>query len=579
MRIQLLPMCCMKWHSVGPRFLWRFVACFASYLLILGAISFGLGIKLMEYAERPDLTPVISGLPTLVAGILGLFGRLGKKKWTVTCFTVACVISGVLSVHMTYRFIGKEVKNLPLYDERCRSEREDSNYHCILQVGTVILSVVAAMMIPILPVGLGIYFTANRILKNKECYILCCLSFGDTSPSHEKVRAPPKGHYLRGRADEPVARYTSTGSLSHPNTTTKTTRLSKEELEYLPMIPNFKDLAKENDKDGLEYRAEDFYSGDRKDEEKEKGAEKQELSKAMSQTDVVTDDVDFLVGNTLYRYDTLEELRMGYLDQTLEKRTRAKAVSDVSDIHEIALQKEKERENEANDQDSAKDVPARSEELLACNDNLGYLAHTPKDKCPEGFADSIGNKEVTPCKPNDTSPLRTRRGVNLTLKGSGDFFIQGNPSAARTGIKLSRPWSHNDLQTGSTHIDTSPTDPWTPNRTPRGRLSFVELDTTLAIDKRRRYASEGDVSPSKRPITQNDLEISGDHRGFKTGEQLNVEDLSLYRDEQMEAIDELFSKQERVWLSSKGDREESFDLLMENNITREELDELLPYIL
>ena len=46
----------MRWSGV----LWGFRLVF---LLVLGALSFGFGMKLLEYAEKAEITPLFAGIP------------------------------------------------------------------------------------------------------------------------------------------------------------------------------------------------------------------------------------------------------------------------------------------------------------------------------------------------------------------------------------------------------------------------------------------------------------------------------------------------------------------------------------
>jgi hypothetical protein len=64
-------MCRLKLYSVSQKCVWRFVITTACILLTLGSTSFGFGMKLMEFAEKPDITPIFAGIPVSL-GVLGV---------------------------------------------------------------------------------------------------------------------------------------------------------------------------------------------------------------------------------------------------------------------------------------------------------------------------------------------------------------------------------------------------------------------------------------------------------------------------------------------------------------------------
>lgn len=53
----------LKYYSLSDKLGWRLAGVTALVYLLLGAISFGYGIKLMEYAEKKDITPIFSAIP------------------------------------------------------------------------------------------------------------------------------------------------------------------------------------------------------------------------------------------------------------------------------------------------------------------------------------------------------------------------------------------------------------------------------------------------------------------------------------------------------------------------------------
>ncbi|KAK3697174.1 hypothetical protein QZH41_013554, partial [Actinostola sp. cb2023] len=158
-------MCRLKYYTISQNFGWHLSGATAFAFLVLGAISFGYGLKLMEYAEKKDITPIFAGVPMLFAGVFGAAVTLSRKKWAVTCHAIMCVIVSMLSIHMNYRFMVKEFSIIPLYRRQCQSEPGTDNHHCNQYSGTIMLCCVSVSMIPVTLAALLSCLIAYKTLK------------------------------------------------------------------------------------------------------------------------------------------------------------------------------------------------------------------------------------------------------------------------------------------------------------------------------------------------------------------------------------------------------------------------------
>lgn len=142
--------------------IWRIPMTSGVFAFILGLSCFGVAMKLSEYDKSPILPPILAGIPILIAGIAGMIGGRTRKSCLISVHLVFCLIAGVLSLHLTFIFLGKEAKAREIYKAKCQSQFKGS-YYCHRYAATVGMTVLAVTSFTLTPLGILSYAIIRRM--------------------------------------------------------------------------------------------------------------------------------------------------------------------------------------------------------------------------------------------------------------------------------------------------------------------------------------------------------------------------------------------------------------------------------